>query len=176
MKKLIIVILILALILPAVAMADFDLASMMDLSSISDEQLQNIISNCSAELMARHTTEPEGTLIFEYEGVKVYQTGKAEVNAFTGFLTVPVAVYNDTDSEMVISAENTHCNGWDISAGNCRASAKSKKKDDIYFDITDADVKTIDQIDSLNFKWQVYDYDHYSTIYTQEKSEEHRFW
>lgn len=169
MKKLITVILILSLILPAAALSDLP-----DVTAFSDQELKDLISACSQELMARNTSEPEGVLLYEYEGVRVYQTGDAYISS--RYLYVPVAVYNDMDHEMVISVENCQINGWDVFGSNCRASGKAKKKDDIAFNIEDADVTSIDQISSLRFVWQVYDYEDRKTVYTQEEPEEHRFW
>jgi hypothetical protein len=169
MRKLLSIILAMVL-LPIVALADLP-----DVTGMSDQELKDMIAACSHELMSRNTSEPEGTLIFEYEGVKVYQIGDPYFD-FSGFLRLPVAVYNDTDCEMVISPQETHCNGWDISAGNCRATGKAKNKDDIYFEVSDADVTSIDQILNFDFKWQLYDFTNYKVVYLQETKEEHRFW
>lgn len=168
MKKLLSLLLALALLLPAAALADPDLTAM------TDQELKDLIAACSAELRARSTTDPEGTLLFQYEQVRVYQTGDAYISG--DYLYVPVAVYNDMEHEMVMSAESAICNGWDIYAGNCRASGHAKKKNEIYFKVGDADITTIDQIVSLAFRWEVYDYDATEKVFKQEESAEYRFW
>jgi hypothetical protein len=170
MKKLITVTLILALLLPAVALADLP-----DITGMTDQELKDLISACSQELRARNTSEPEGILIFEYEGVRVYQTGDVYFDN-RGYLNFPVAVYNDTEHEMVISIEDATCNGWDVSALNCRATGKAKHKDDLSIKVIDADVTSIDQIESLAFRWKVLDFTDLKEIYLQEEKEEHRFW
>ena len=166
MKKLFAVILIIV-ILPVIALAN------PDVSSMTDQELRDMIAACSAELRARATSEPDGILIFEWEGVKVYQIGDPYISF--SFLYVPVAVYNDTDSEMVISPENVLCNGWSIYGGSCRAPGKAKKKDTISFNVEDANVSELNTIDSLSFHFEVYDYTNRKTVYEGETSE-YRFW
>ena len=169
MKKLLALILTVALLLPALALADLP-----DVTGMTDQELKDLISACSAELMARNKTEPEGILLFEYEGVRVYQTD--DVRVFSSFLYVPVAIYNDTDHKVSVSPDNVICNGWDIYGGGCNASGKAKNKADMSFNIGDADVTSVDQIESLKFVWTVYNMDTYKKIYVQEEAEEHRFW
>lgn len=170
MKKLITIVLALAMILPAVAMADLP-----DVSGLSDQELKDLIAACSTELRERNTTEPEGILLFEYEGARIYQTGKAEINIL-GYLQIPVAIYNDSDTNLSIGVDNVVCNGWDIMGIGEGASAHAKKKGDLNFTVDDADVTSVDQIESLRFIWTVTNTDNYRFIYKQQEPEEHRFW
>ena len=169
MKKLIATILIIIL-LPIAAMADLP-----DVTGMTDQELKDLISACSQELRARNTSEPEGILLFEYEGARIYQTGKAEIN-FMGYLEIPVAIYNDMDIGISFGMDNVTCNGWDIYGSSVGASAKAKKKDTLMFSVPDAEVKSMDQIDSLRFKWTVTNTETYMFIFKQEEQEEHRFW
>ena len=170
MKKLLAVILAVTMLLPAIALADLP-----DISGLSDQELKDLISACSQELMSRNKSESEDTLLFEYEDVRVYQAGKPSIDRL-GYLTIPVTVYNDMDHEMVITPEDVTCNGWDIFATNCRATGNSKNKDELKFKVSDANVKSIDKIDSLLFRWEVIDFTEFDIVYTQEEREEHRFW
>lgn len=170
MKKLLTIILMLTLLLPAATLADLP-----DVNSFSDQELTDLITACSAELMARHTSEPEGTLLYEYEGARIYQTGPAKIN-FIGYLEIPVAVYNDMDIGISFGVDGVTCNGWDIFGSGAGASANAKKKDTLIFMVPDAEVTSIDQIESLRFKWTVTNSETYMYIYKQEKPEEHRFW
>ena len=167
MKKLLSMILVLIL-LPVIALADPDVASM------TDQELTDLIAACSAELMARHTVEPDGILIFEYEGVKVYQTGDAAV--LGDYLRIPVALNNENDYEVIIGINTPICNGWEIYASGCSAAANARKKGTLSFEVSEADVTEIDQIISLTFRWQVFDNNTWTTVYIQEEAEDHRFW
>lgn len=169
MKKLLAIILVVAILLPIAALADLP-----DVTGMTDQELKDLISACSQELRARNTSEPEGILLFEYEGIRIYQTGDAYTSS--SFLYVPIAVYNDNDYGVGVMVENANINGWDVYSDGCMVSGKGKNKDDIAFSIEDADVKAIDQIESLKFTWRVFNTDSYDTIYEQKEREEHRFW
>ena len=84
MKKLIVVILIFAMILPAAVIAE-------GMASMSDQELKDAIAMYSRELASRHTNQDGWVLIFEYESVQVYQVGEARIGS-SGIITVPVAV------------------------------------------------------------------------------------
>lgn len=170
MKKLITIILAVAMLLPAIALADLP-----DVTAFTDQELKDLISACSAELMARNTSEPEGTLLFEYEGARIYQTGDAEIG-FVGYLQIPIAIYNDMDIGVSISVDKAVCNGWDIYGLGEGASPHAKKKGTLTFAVNDADVTSLDQIESLRFIWTVTNTENYMYIYKQPEPEEHRFW
>ena len=168
MKKLITIILALALLLPAIALADLP-----DVTALSDQELKDLISDASAELMARNTTEPEGILIFEMEGLKVFQTADAYTS--DDFLYVPIALYNENNYGVTLTPSDGNCNGWDVWCTGGNVSANAKSKEFLVFSISDADVESIDEIDSLKFRWVVYNSD-FDTIHNQKEAEEHRFW
>lgn len=170
MKKLFAIVLVLAMFLPAAVLADLP-----DVTALSDQELKDLVSAASAELMSRNASDPEGTLLYEYEGARIYQTGPAEIN-FLGYLEIPVVVYNDMDIGISFGMDNVICNGWEIDGSGASASAKAKKKDAMSFSVSDADITSIDQIESLRFKWTVANTETYMFIYKQEAQEEHRFW
>lgn len=169
MKKLVTFILSLLLLLPVVVFAD-----QPDVTVMTDQELKDLITACSAELRSRATTEPEGTLIFEMEGFKVYQKDEAYVSS--DFLFVPVSLYNENEFGISFSPENTICNGWDIYSAGGTVSAKAKSKEILTFNIGAADVTDTEQIDSFKFVWSVYNSENYNSIYEQKEPEEHRFW
>lgn len=171
MKKLITIILAVTLFLPAVALADLP-----DVSGLSDQELKDLIAACSAELMSRNVTEPEGTLLFNAGGMRAYQTGNAYIDD-SGLLRIPVTICNDLNERAAISLEDETCNGWDImSQGGAETKANSKKKAEMFFWVNKADVTDISQIDSLRFRWTVFSMESAQTLYEQEEIEEHRFW
>lgn len=169
MRKLIIAILILSM-LPIVAFADVDVTAM------TDQELKDLISACSAELLTRIETEPEGTLLFNEGGMRAYQTGEAYIDN-QGLLRVPVTICNDLDERAAIMPKDETCNGWDImSNGGAETKAKSKKKGEFTFWVNKADVTDISQIVSLSYRWTVFSMESVKTVYEQEEPEEHRFW
>ena len=174
MKKLLALILVLALAMPAVSLAEFDIMSLLDLSTMTDEALRGMINLCSAELMTRHKVDPDGILILDQDNVRVYQTGDAYISY--GFLRIPVAIVNDNDFEAWVGPDDAKCNGWDIYSSGDSASGKGKKKGNLAFNLSDAEIESIDQIESLEFKWSISNFDKFVSVYKDAEREEHRFW
>ena len=169
MKKLITTILILALAVPSLALADLP-----DVTGMTDQELHDMISACSAELMARSTTEPDGTLLFEYDGFRVYQTGEAVLSGKK--ITIPVLMINDRDVETSVGIRDAVCNGWeiDIRTGSGLVE-KSKRRDEIVITLTDdINLTSLDEIESLVFRWTATEGIMY--VFKEEERTEHRFW
>lgn len=169
MKKLL-CILVAVLLIPAAVLAG------PDVSSMTDQELRDLISQCSAELMARNNDDAAGVLIFDESGVRVYQIGEAYINRITGRLMVRAAIYNDTEYNLYVGIDKAHCNGWDIQGGCGNVSAHSKSKNDLYLTVVDADVSDLSQIDSLSFAWTAFSMDTFDYYIYQETPEEYRFW
>ena len=168
MKKLITIILAMAMLLPAVALADLP-----DVTSLSDQELKDLIEVCSAELASRDTAKEEETLLFDQDGVKLYQTGEAYV--YDEYLYVPVAIHSEKDFELSLGMENVKINGWETYSNGVFVIAGAKKKDKLTFKIADADISEISQIESLEFSWVVFNNETWEFLYRGE-IEEHRFW
>ena len=169
MKKLL-CILVTVLLIPAAVLAG------PDVSSMTDQELRDLIGQCSAELMARNNDDDAGVLIFDESGVRVYQIGKAYISSIAGYLMVRVAIYNDTEYDLRIGINKAHCNGWDIQGDCGSVSAHSKSKNDLLLTVVDADVSDLSQIDSLSFAWTAFRTDIYDYYILQESPEEYRFW
>jgi hypothetical protein len=168
MKKLLSLIIALVL-LPIAALADLP-----DVAGMTDQELKDLISACSQELRFRNTSEPEGILLFEMDGFKVFQTGAAKISG--GFMRIPVTLYNENDFGVSISPYGANCNGWDIWSACGDVSANAKSKETLTFSVEEAEVTEIDQIESLKFVWKVYNTNTFDNIYNQKEPEEHRFW
>lgn len=170
MKKLIAIILILCTVIVTNAMAE------LDVSSMTDQELKDMITVCSAELRARALVQEKGILLFEYDGIALYQTGNAEVNG-NGLIIIPALIENDRDEPTCIAGKDIICNGWDIMANfGGTIQEHSKCKVDMIFLSGDAELKTLDDIYSLSFKWYVTSGTTHKTLYEDEEREEHRFW
>lgn len=171
MKKLLTIILTLALILPAAAFADGQ-----DVASMSDQELKDMIALCSSELQKRSATPDGWILLFEYEGAAIYQIGEAEISSTKYFLNIPVAVVNDSDQTIKFSPSRITCNGWEIDGNTCGANAHSKKMDTLSFYIEYAyQIEALEDITSLQFAWTAYDWD-FKALFREEEVSEHRFW
>jgi hypothetical protein len=169
MRKLLSIILAMVL-LPIVAMADLDVAGM------TDQELKDIITACSAELMARHKTEPDGILLFDQGGFRMYQTGDAYIDR-NGRLEIPVIIYNDLEVAASLTVRDVTCNGF-----NCngylysKLQPQSKVKCEFDFSTEDVGLTSVDDIDSLIFRWYIWSSEDKSINFETEEREEHRFW
>ncbi len=168
MKKILAMILVLSLLVPTIALADLP-----DVSALSDQELKDLIAICSAELRERNTTEPEGTLLFDYDGLSVYQTGDAVLTK-NGNIEVPILVINDRSVATSFGIREASCNGWEVTAFTGTAlSEKTKRKDTIRISAKDVGLESLDDVESLIFKWTATEGAMY--VYKGER-EEHRFW
>ena len=170
MKKLIILILALSLLLPVVALADLP-----DVTAMSDQELKDMITACSAELRNRATEDPDGILIFECDGLKIYQIEDASITS-SGSLYVKIAIYNELDHDLHIRPDKVMCNDWEIYSGLCTVSANAKTKSIMSFSLDDANVSSLDQIESFRFIWDIKTKDTYETVFKDDDRIEHRFW
>ena len=168
MKKLITMLLILTLSVPALALAEYNVESM------TDAELKDTIKKCSDELASRYTTPDGWILLFEYESVQIYQIGEARLGS-TLIIKVPIAIINNYDFDIHVNLYKASCNGWEISTWPIEAPANLKKKSELYFFADDSDITTLDDVTSLRFVWDIHD-DDYKKIYKQDVPEEHRFW
>ena len=167
MKKLLTIILALAMLIPAAALADLP-----DVTGYSDQELKDLITAASAELMARNTVEPEGTLLFDYDGFCVYQTGDASLS--NGYIVVPIILSNNRNVTTSIGIRETVCNGW--VSGTYSSSdvpEKAKKRDEIRLNVKDAEVSSLEDISSLVFQWTATEGIMY--VFKEDRTE-HRFW
>lgn len=169
MKKILSIILLFVLLIPSVSSTE------SVVSSRTDQELKDMIALCSSELRSRHKNPDGWILIFEYSDIKVYQIDDAEI--FLGSLLVPVAIVNDSNRDILLCTEDCLCNGWEIYSGSISAKMNTKKKETLSFELSESDAKSIDQIISLQFRWNLIDTTEKAvSIFEQDEREEHHFW
>lgn len=169
MKKLIATILIIIL-LPIAALADLP-----DVTGMTDQELKDLISACSQELMARNTVEPEGIVLFDEAGIRLYQTGDAYIER--GRIKVPCAMYNDLDITASVSPINVSCNSYStFGYSGSELQPHSWAKCELDFATSELELKSLDEVISLLFSWQIYSLEKPGIVYEQKEREEHRFW
>lgn len=145
-------------------------------SSLSDQQLKDISALCSSELRSRSSVNSDWILLFEHEDVKVYQFGEAEIDRF-GSLCVPVVLVDDSDFGVILSIKNAKCNGFEVfSDGPSTQTPHSKIKGKLTFNVDEAFVDSIDQIESISFTWWVIYRDSDKESYKQAEPEGRLFW
>lgn len=170
MKKLFAIILVVAMLLPIAALADLP-----DVTGMTDQELKDLISACSRELMARNTVEPEGIVLFDEAGIRLYQTGDAYIER--GRIKVPCAMYNDLDITASVSPINVSCNSYStFGYSGSELQPHSWAKCELDFATSELELKSLDEVISLLFSWQIYSLEKPGIVYEQKEREEHRFW
>ena len=165
MKK-ILCILFTLLMLTSPALAETDYASM------TDEELLNEINIIRNELNKRLTKIEKNTTLFDQDNLRLYTTGKVNCSASSFsdsvYLTIEVVFVNDTDKDLSLVTDETIMNGWTISAFNAvTASAHTKKKEEFTFDITDADIEKLEEVEDIIINFHTYsseDYHNYNEV------------
>ena len=160
-----------AVLLCSVALAE------VDVSGLNDQELKDLISDCSAELRKRAaSTDPEGVLLFDQGGMRLYQTGDAFISD-SGRLKVPVTLCNDLESSTAsLSPVFVVCNC--VSTGGYLGSwipPQSMTFTELDFATEDCRISSVDDVFSLVFQWQIYAVGEGVLLETPER-EEHRFW
>lgn len=149
----------------------------IDVSSMSDSELKELIAECSNELRKRAASDdPAGIVLFDQGGMRLYQIGDAYLNS-SGRLTVPCLLFNDTESSTAsLDPVFAECNGVSVNGYlGSWVSPQSSANVELDFATEDLQLKSIDDIFSLSFQWQIYAVGEGVLLLTPE-SEEHRFW
>ena len=146
------------------------------ISSLSDQQLKDISALCSSELRSRSSVNSDWKLLFEHDLIKVYQTDIAKIDKYET-LRIPVVLVNDSDYAVIVSLHDAKCNGFEVySNGPSTKTSHSKVRDTIRFDMADAFVDSVDQIESISFTWFVIYCDSDLDSYKQYEPEGRLFW
>lgn len=109
-------------------------------------------------------------VVFEQNDVQVYLTGESKVwGSDTVYLDLEAVVVNGCSSSVTVSVEECSINGWDIYAsGIYDTSAGKKKKDELTFNLSDAEISSIEEIEEIEIAFRVYDSDSYDDLFTTD--------
>lgn len=160
MKKLIAIILTIALLFSFAALAD-------DYKAMTDEELFTAMKQIRAELNARklNTNAIKNAVLFESNGVKVYISDNYRVSG-SSYLYLPIVIVNDNDFEVSIHIESCIINGWDLFVLGASCKPNRKSKEELYFDLKDADCTSAADIEDFIIQFSIYDSDSYRTVCT----------
>lgn len=148
----------------------------VDVSGMSDQELKDLISDCSSELRKRAaSSDPVGVLLFDQGGMRLYQTGDAFIDS--GRLKVPVALFNDLETSTAsLSPVFVVCNGVATSGDiGPWIPPQSMTVTVLDFSTEDCSIDSLDDVFSLVFQWQIYAAGEGVLLETPER-DEHRFW
>ena len=162
MKKCLALFLVVVILLSSSA-----LANNIDFSSMSVNELHDIISQAHNELVKK-TAKADGKvfIIDDPMGFSIYLTGKGEKN-WMDYYALEVVAINNTNKTQSIIFDNISINGWEVSTFITSISdvgGGKKKKDSINLEIEAADISSYTEITEVELVFHTYDSDSWSTI------------
>ena len=169
MKKLIAWVLALLMLGSTVAFAE-----MPDFSAMTDAELHEIVDGARSELKERELKAEKDTVLVDQDGVKVYLTGKYEINDYSSssgnvYIRLEAVIINNTDKTIDVFFDSATVNGWDVdNCGIGEITARHKKKDEFELTISDAEISTYEEIEEIEIKLYIYDDDAYERMFVTD--------
>lgn len=157
-------------VLLSVVLSTIVYAQDTDYSSLSDDELREIIQSARDELDRRKTAEDGNKILYDKDGIQVYFTGETSrtstiSDATYEKLNMETVVINNSDKNISVSFTDCSINGWETEAGGVHdISAGKKKKDMVGFNLTLADITEAEEIDDIEYTLRIYDNDTYDDI------------
>ena len=148
-------VILLGVALPLEAFADSP-----DVSSMTTEELHELINAARNELTARELNAEGETVLFDQDGVKVYLTGNYTIESYdwATYIYLEAVVINDTDSTIDVFFVSSTVNGWDVdNIGIGEITTGHKKKGNFELTISDAEINSYEEIEDAEFVFYVMD-------------------
>lgn len=146
------------------------LAEDIDFSGKTVQELLNIIDAARTELALQLPPVSDGETLYEDDNLVMTLNGEPAIEY--GNLVLPVIIVNKTDRNLLISFENSSCNGWDVLAGSVSVSASKKARADIelYCVDEDADLADVSELEDVTCFIRYFDDDDWEWYYECEDS------
>lgn len=163
LKKIVCLLIAVMLCLPVYACAEY-------YSSLSTEDLYTMIDQAKAELLKRELIEAEKAVIIDADGISITLTG--DISLTTSYdgsmkLSLGILVINSSDMEIGVSVDELYVNGWEESTLCTFSLAPGKKAKNVlemYHVDEDADLTSLDELETIEFHCHTYDPDSYRTL------------
>lgn len=159
-----------------------DVSGGIDLTTLSDAELQSLIDAARRELASRSggSTASEicsnGSVLFEDENIRITMSGDLELSEYDE-LILPIVIENLTDRNLIISLEHSSCNGWEISSPVASVSASKKARDtfEFYDIVEDAGLTSVEDVQEIEGSIRYFDEDDYDFTVENESTVVWRF-
>lgn len=160
MKKLLIVLLLLAMFIPQTAAFAIDI----DYKSLSDQDLSSIIDKARAEIAFRQPDNPNHLTIANENNIEIYLDRRYE--EFENydkrkFVALGAAIVNGSDKPIELYDNGCCINGWKVDTilTYGEIPAGKSKKIDINLCLDDAGISSFDEITDIYFAFQAMNMD-----------------
>lgn len=165
MKKIMIALLILAIFCTNAFAAELDWAGM------TDEEIKAIIEAGQAELASRNPVLTDGvlhmtagTVLLDQNDILVTLSGKIETMG--AMMQLEVIIENNSSDPIYLNVTGSSINGWEVfGVGVADIGAGKKKKGDLMFTLSDAEIERPDQIEELELTLSVANADTWGKIF-----------
>ncbi len=166
-----------SVVLVIVMLFSVSIAYATDYSTISDEELNTLFYSIRNELEYRRLKTEKKVFILNQEGIQVYIDGPLTISDFVlgGLsLVVPVAIINNCEKSITVGPTHTSVNGWMTQSWlhNSVVNPGKKIKGRLEIDLNDTDVEALEDFESLEICFIVYDNDNFSGDKVIDKSSE----
>lgn len=141
-------------------------ASEIDWASMTDEELHTALDEIRNEITNRSLLAENMAVLFESNGVTVYLTGENEIG-WMG-LEMGVIIVNDSDKKVSIQIEDVYINGWAVDSFGISDTAPGKKQKGEFtiYELEDAFVTDIKDIEDIEITFYIFDNDNFKRIAT----------
>ena len=163
---------IMALALVFLALIPCAFAESIDYSSMTADQLKDVIAQARAALAEYEIQYNEGVVIYDGNGITVSIDGFRLDNS--GWLYVDMTVINRSDYNIHFKLSNTYMNGWKISDSETtmfNIASKKNAHDRIRFIriATEASITAVEQIEDFVFTPVVQNSSDWSVLFTADE-------
>ncbi len=161
-----------SILLALILLGGLAMAEGIDYASMTDAELHAVLDGVRNELAKRDLKAGDKVLLFEQNGVSVYLTGEYHVDSWgegKQVLQLEAIVVNESESKISVYIDTVSVNGWEV-YGGCIIDINpgKKKKGDFEIRLYDADITSYEEIEDIEFTFDISDADAYKTIFRLE--------
>ncbi len=140
-----------------------------DYSSMTKDELHAVIDQARQALMAHEVYLDSDKVILDEQGILV--TMRADYMVEYDAFTTTLIVENNSDKKITLLPENVYVNGWQVYAMGVSDLEPGKKAEGKFFigTISRANVDDAEDLEDLEFEFNVFDCDAFETVFTSEK-------
>ena len=131
----------------------------LDYSTMTDSELQKVVDSARTELFSRKQKEENGNLVVvDKDGIQLTLTGETGIYP-ADFLRFYATIVNGSDKTVSVFIDKAYINGWEVYGGiDAKQTEPGRKvKARLSFDMADADIASIDEIEDITFRYSLYD-------------------
>ncbi len=148
----------------------FSIASVYatDYSSLSDDELRQVIDNARNELVKRGFVVEKKVVFFDQNNIQIYINGDMKIDKLYAWddeycLYLPIAIINDSDKNINVVFDDSSLNGWMTNVSNSIGSIPVGKKarGNLIFELGNTDIEKLLDFEEAEFTIVIYDQDNW---------------